>query len=132
MSSLPMLYFHTHSHLLGSCSEGRAICRVCQLSLTRAQTSCLWLRSYSPNPIWVAKLWLLPRVTSWSPRRWSRNAVAASAADMKHYSSCPTVGLSPCRTTSLLRKEEEQQTILVARPSPPGDAYHIVWANWEN
>lgn len=62
MSSLLTLYFHTHSHLLGSCSEGRAICRLCQLSLTRAQASCLWPRSYSPNLIWWLNYGFFPKL----------------------------------------------------------------------
>lgn len=62
MSSFLTLYFHTHSHLLGSCLEGQAICRVCQLSLTRAQMSRLWPRSYSPNLIWWLNYGFFPEL----------------------------------------------------------------------
>lgn len=137
MSSLLTLYFHTHSHLLGFCSEGQAIFRVCQLSLTRAQMSRLWPCSNPPNLIWWLNygfiLEILPGV-----RGDGAGSLSLRAQLTWSITVTVPVGLSPCRSTSLLcgaitgKTRNKKPPDLAAPPSPPGDAYHIFWANWEN
>lgn len=139
MRSLPTQALFSHAFTLHYSVWRWAVRRVCQLSLssgpdflpprslTRTHLTPVWWLNYGSPPPRSP----LPPAPVLMEMRWSSNTVAASPADINHYSEMSnTVRLSPCVAPNLLaaaaaagregkHKEEGKKRKTQQNPSQP-------------
>lgn len=132
MRSLPTQALFSHTFTLHYSVWRWAVRRVCQLSLTNGPD---FFPPWSLTRTHLTPVWWLNYGSSLLPApvlmemRWSSNTVAASPADINHYSEMSnTVRLSPCVAPNLLamaaaagregkHKEEERKPKTQQNPS---------------